>query len=66
MANDLTTYPLQVDTAFTSGLTTPVLIRMMVWTGGTTAGHTVTVTAVNSAGVESPHSAPISITTKSK
>lgn len=28
--------------------------------------HTVTVTAVNSAGVESPHSAPITITTKSK
>ncbi len=44
MANNLTVNPLFVDTAFTTGIAEPVLIKKMVYTGADTIGDQVKVT----------------------
>lgn len=44
MANSTTLNPLVIDTSGASAiLTTPIRIRKIRWTGGTTAGHTAIV-----------------------
>lgn len=44
MANDITKYPLVIDTAGAGAiLTTPFRIKKIRWVNGTTAGHTAIV-----------------------